>query len=519
MLALWAACLVAPQPHDEYALLPRAVGAAPNSSAPAPALAQLPASPAITPASISPTKPVAGCAADGAGGSASLYACGKRRIVISIRGLPPLVGAHMEYRKRVEAFGDCSVGSALLGTSVWPDCAGMMKEASSSCKSCGVYLDGRLVDGGFERLCDDAGATGQRSGGHTLDIKLTPLASSVLRTHQKVCAGAGPACQQTGAIVARIDARADASAPWSSSVCDDHSTWDGEQGSLPAWPGEASVCHDESRGLLALWDGARGASLLGGDAAAAAPPAPSGVAVAGMVLLGLAAVAAAAAVVVHQRHHSRDQAQASKPGAAAEAAPDERRSLVQVAEDHCARAIDGGSFVRVFEEHVAAAPDAPAYTWLTPGRGGLTVESSLSYAQLREGATALCVALRLRWGAQVADCALLIYPPGLDFFTAFFGCQCARAARPRPPSPHTRGRRPPRGEPQQHARLVGAERAARGAILGEQHRPRNTVRARGAAPRARPSHRTRAPTSAPRRARRPEAVRAPGTHRASTLRR
>ena len=55
------------------------------------------------------------CAGDGAGASASLYACGKRRILFSLRGLPPLPHAHTEYQKRIATGGGCSVDVALLG--------------------------------------------------------------------------------------------------------------------------------------------------------------------------------------------------------------------------------------------------------------------------------------------------------------------------------------------------------------------------------------------------------------------
>jgi acyl-CoA synthetase (AMP-forming)/AMP-acid ligase II len=58
-----------------------------------------------------------------------------------------------------------------------------------------------------------------------------------------------------------------------------------------------------------------------------------------------------------------------------------------------------------------------AYTFLTDGE---TETASLTYAQLDRRARAIAAALADR-GASPGDRVILLYPPGLDFITAFFG--------------------------------------------------------------------------------------------------
>jgi len=62
----------------------------------------------------------------------------------------------------------------------------------------------------------------------------------------------------------------------------------------------------------------------------------------------------------------------------------------------------------------------PAYTYL---RSGSEVEESLSWHELGLGVSAVACTLRDR-GIQ-GQCALLAYPAGLDFITAFLGCLAA----------------------------------------------------------------------------------------------
>ncbi|QRO00999.1 AMP-binding protein [Archangium violaceum] len=64
-----------------------------------------------------------------------------------------------------------------------------------------------------------------------------------------------------------------------------------------------------------------------------------------------------------------------------------------------------------------AQPDARAYTFLLDGEGE---EVHLSYGQLDRNARTIANALRAR--LPVGGRALLVYPPGLEFIAAFYGC-------------------------------------------------------------------------------------------------
>src|SRR5262249_27100361 len=65
-------------------------------------------------------------------------------------------------------------------------------------------------------------------------------------------------------------------------------------------------------------------------------------------------------------------------------------------------------------------PDAPAFCFLTDGE---TEGPRLTYAELDRAARAIAAALYDVAGP--GDRALLLYPPGLEFIAAFFGCQYA----------------------------------------------------------------------------------------------
>jgi acyl-CoA synthetase (AMP-forming)/AMP-acid ligase II len=62
-------------------------------------------------------------------------------------------------------------------------------------------------------------------------------------------------------------------------------------------------------------------------------------------------------------------------------------------------------------------PDRLAYTFLLDGE---TAEANLTYGELDRQARAIGALLQ-RSGAS-GERALLLYPPGLEFITAFFGC-------------------------------------------------------------------------------------------------
>lgn len=75
------------------------------------------------------------------------------------------------------------------------------------------------------------------------------------------------------------------------------------------------------------------------------------------------------------------------------------------------------SLVSVLRERAALHPDAPACTYL--GDNG-QVKDSVSYAEL--DAQARAIAARLQGLGAAGECAILLYPPGLEFLSAFFGC-------------------------------------------------------------------------------------------------
>ncbi|MBV9557067.1 MAG: AMP-binding protein, partial [Pseudolabrys sp.] len=79
------------------------------------------------------------------------------------------------------------------------------------------------------------------------------------------------------------------------------------------------------------------------------------------------------------------------------------------------------SLVAVLAERARSQPDARAYVFLSD-RG--TEEATLTFGELQRAAQA--VATRLLHEARPGDRALLVFPPGLEFVVAFFGCLMAR---------------------------------------------------------------------------------------------
>jgi acyl-CoA synthetase (AMP-forming)/AMP-acid ligase II len=78
------------------------------------------------------------------------------------------------------------------------------------------------------------------------------------------------------------------------------------------------------------------------------------------------------------------------------------------------------SLVDVLLHRAAEQPDDPAYIFL-PYRGGAPV--SVTFAELYDRASAVARSLAER--GQKGDRAVLLFPPGLDFMIAFFGCLLA----------------------------------------------------------------------------------------------
>ncbi|WP_353931428.1 AMP-binding protein [Okeanomitos corallinicola TIOX110] len=75
------------------------------------------------------------------------------------------------------------------------------------------------------------------------------------------------------------------------------------------------------------------------------------------------------------------------------------------------------TLVELLRYRVQNQPDQTAYVFL---RDGETEEASLTYSQLDQKARAIASYLQSRKAA--GERVLLLYPPSLDFITAFFGC-------------------------------------------------------------------------------------------------
>ena len=76
-----------------------------------------------------------------------------------------------------------------------------------------------------------------------------------------------------------------------------------------------------------------------------------------------------------------------------------------------------GNLIRTLRRHAEESPDQPAFIHLLDGQSNQAV---LTYAQLEQRARA--IAAHLQNMGFAGQRVLLVYPPGLDFITAFFGC-------------------------------------------------------------------------------------------------
>jgi amino acid adenylation domain-containing protein len=99
------------------------------------------------------------------------------------------------------------------------------------------------------------------------------------------------------------------------------------------------------------------------------------------------------------------------------------------------------TFVHLLRERARVAPDRLAYVFL---QNGEDESARLTVEELDAKAQAIAAALQERGGA--GERALLLYPPGLDFVAAFFGCLYAGviAVPSYPPAPARPGRGQPR---------------------------------------------------------------------------
>lgn len=78
------------------------------------------------------------------------------------------------------------------------------------------------------------------------------------------------------------------------------------------------------------------------------------------------------------------------------------------------------SLVDVLRHHAATRPDRRAVTFVIPGDGG---ETTWTFAQLHDEAARVAAALQQR--TTPGDRVLLLYPQGLDYVAALFGCMMA----------------------------------------------------------------------------------------------
>jgi natural product biosynthesis luciferase-like monooxygenase protein len=82
----------------------------------------------------------------------------------------------------------------------------------------------------------------------------------------------------------------------------------------------------------------------------------------------------------------------------------------------------GPTLVRLLRQRAGAQPNRLAYTFLADGDDG---ESRLTYGELDRRARS--IAAQLQSMDAAGERALLLYPPGLDYIAAFFGCLYAGA--------------------------------------------------------------------------------------------
>jgi acyl-CoA synthetase (AMP-forming)/AMP-acid ligase II len=75
------------------------------------------------------------------------------------------------------------------------------------------------------------------------------------------------------------------------------------------------------------------------------------------------------------------------------------------------------TFIELLRSRAAQDPDRRAYTFLVDGD---TVEDNITYAELDRQARAIAATLQQTLAS--GDRALLMFPPGLGFISAFFGC-------------------------------------------------------------------------------------------------
>ena len=76
------------------------------------------------------------------------------------------------------------------------------------------------------------------------------------------------------------------------------------------------------------------------------------------------------------------------------------------------------TLIELLDHRAQHQPDQPVYTFLLDGE---TEEARLTHAALQQQARAVAATLQQQ-GIQAGERALLLYPPGLSYIVAFFGC-------------------------------------------------------------------------------------------------
>src|ERR1044072_9857648 len=104
----------------------------------------------------------------------------------------------------------------------------------------------------------------------------------------------------------------------------------------------------------------------------------------------------------------------------------------------CSERLDPGttflSLVELLQQRAASAPECVAYRFLGDSETG---ESRITYGELDQRARAIAAALQDKRGER----ALLLYPAGLAFIEAFFGCLYAGVIAIPSPLPRRNGQR------------------------------------------------------------------------------
>ena len=92
------------------------------------------------------------------------------------------------------------------------------------------------------------------------------------------------------------------------------------------------------------------------------------------------------------------------------------------------------NLVDMMRARAQSRPEAPAAIYLGDGED---VKAQMSFGEL--DAQARAIAARLQGLGAAGECVLLVYPPGLEFLSAFFGCFYANAVPVPLPLPHSKG--------------------------------------------------------------------------------